>query len=84
MVNLRHKRDTASHSQAIVLHGKNTLLVKQYVQRGAIVWNYLGCGIENNETLEEACIREFNEETGYDVVITRLLFKSSNKFTFCC
>jgi 8-oxo-dGTP diphosphatase len=57
MVNLRQKRGTASHSQALVLHGENTLMVKQYVQRGAIVWNYPGCGIENNETLDEACIR---------------------------
>jgi 8-oxo-dGTP pyrophosphatase MutT (NUDIX family) len=34
--------------------------------------------------LKRHALREFKEETGYDVVITRLLFKSSNKFTFCC
>jgi len=69
-------------SQALVLKGSKILMVKQFVQRGDIVWNFPGGGIEGMETPEEACVREVKEETGYNIVIKRLLFKSSNKFTF--
>jgi len=69
-------------SQALVLKGSKILMVKQFVQRGDIVWNFPGGGIEDNETPEEACVREVKEETGYNVVIKRLLLKSPNKFTF--
>ena len=69
-------------SQALVLKGSKILMVKQFVEIGDIVWNFPSGGIEGMETPEEACIREVKEETGYNVVIKRLLFKSSNKFTF--
>jgi 8-oxo-dGTP diphosphatase len=69
-------------AQALVIQENKILMVKQYVQRGDIVWNYPGGGIEEFETPEQACIREVKEETGYDIEIKRLLFKNSNKYSF--
>ena len=69
-------------AQALVIQENKVLMVKQYVERGDIVWNYPGGNIEKNETPEQACIREVKEETGYDVEIKVLLFKSFHKYTF--
>lgn len=69
-------------SQAIIIQDEHVLMVKQYVERGDIVWNYPGGGIEEYETPEQACIREVKEETGYNVAIKQLLVQNSNKFTF--
>ncbi|NOU75389.1 NUDIX domain-containing protein [Paenibacillus sp. LMG 31458] len=69
-------------SQALIIQDNKVLMVKQYVQRGDIVWNFPGGGIEENETPEQACIRETKEETGFDIKIEGHLCTNNNKHTF--
>ncbi|MGM7700188.1 NUDIX hydrolase [Pseudalkalibacillus sp. Hm43] len=69
-------------SRAIIMKDRKILMVKQHVKRGAIVWNFPGGGVEQDETPEEACIREVKEETGYDIRITSLFSKFKGKFTY--
>ncbi|ELK40126.1 hypothetical protein BAG01nite_47560 [Brevibacillus agri] len=69
-------------AQGIIIRDDRVLMVKQYVERGDIVWNFPGGKMEENETPEQACIREVKEETGYDIRITKQLHEESGKFTF--
>ncbi|MFC6333117.1 NUDIX hydrolase [Paenibacillus septentrionalis] len=69
-------------SQAVIIKDKKVLMVRQYVQRGDIVWNFPGGGIEENETPEEACIREVKEETGLEVTDLILIHLQDEKYTY--
>jgi 8-oxo-dGTP diphosphatase len=69
-------------SQAVIINNSNVLMVQQFVQRGDIVWNFPGGGIEKNETPEQACMREVKEETGYEIKVNKLLYQNQNKYTF--
>jgi len=49
------------------------ILVRRATEPGVGLWAYPGGYLENGETLEEAALRETNEETGLEVTITGLL-----------
>jgi len=69
-------------AQGIVLQDDKILMVRQYVKRGDVVWNFPGGFIEYSETPEQACIREIREETGYDVSIKQLVLQDKGKYTY--
>lgn len=69
-------------AQAIIVQNNRVLMVKQYVQRGDIVWNFPGGCLGENETPEQGCVREVKEETGYNVQITKLLHEENYKYTY--
>lgn len=69
-------------AEAVIVRDNAVLMVKQHVQRGDIVWNFPGGGIECNETAEQACIREAKEETGYHICVKALLQEKNGKYTY--
>ncbi|WP_336773255.1 NUDIX hydrolase [Paenibacillus sp. MMO-58] len=69
-------------AEAIIIQNDSVLMVKQYVERGDIVWNFPGGGIEEGESPEQACIREVHEETGFDIQLKALLHERNEKFSF--
>ena len=72
-------------SQAVIVHDKYVLMVKQKTKRGQTIWNFPGGNIEEGETPEEACCREVKEETGYTVKIDKLIhLKENKKWTYLC
>ncbi|ACT03902.1 NUDIX hydrolase [Paenibacillus sp. JDR-2] len=69
-------------AEAIIIQNDSVLMVKQYVERGDIVWNFPGGGIEEGESPEQACIREVKEETGFEIRLKGLLYERNEKFSF--
>ncbi len=57
----------------ILIEDDKILLVKQKVSDKRN-WSLPGGKLERGETLEQALIREMNEETGFDVDIIKLLY----------
>jgi ADP-ribose pyrophosphatase YjhB (NUDIX family) len=71
-------------SAGICVNEKNEMLmVLQGQPHEKKVWSIPSGGKELNETYEECCIREINEETGYEVKIVKPLFvKEGDSYGF--
>lgn len=65
---------------AIIKHG--SILMVQHQHDGRTYWTLPGGGVEPNETLEDAVIREVQEETNLQVSIDRLLFTDGHSTCF--
>lgn len=63
----------AQVSEAIVFNNSKVLLVQERKASAHGLWNYPGGLVEDGETLEEAAIREMNEELGVDLVDARFI-----------
>jgi len=59
-------------SAAVCKNNKNELLMVR--GKHASDWSVPSGGVEEGESLEECCIREVKEETGYEVKVLRKLF----------
>ena len=53
----------------VYIKGKKIFLVKRAVEPFKGYWHLVGGQVENNETLREALMREFMEETNLDIKV---------------
>lgn len=65
-------------ADAIIVRDGKILLVKRDTEPFRGFWALPGGRLEDDETLEECCIREAKEESGIDVEIVRLVGVYSN------
>jgi 8-oxo-dGTP diphosphatase len=57
----------------------NEILMVRHIHDGRDYWTLPGGAIEENETPENAAVREVLEETGLDLKATRFLFSTKNQ-----
>lgn len=60
---------------AIITSGENILLIKRHLETRdpPTYWLFPGGGVEEGESVEDACIREVREELGLEVRLGRLV-----------
>lgn len=56
-----------------VLKDNKILLVPHFLEDGSTIWYFPGGKVEFGEKLEKAAIREFKEETGFEVKVGKLI-----------
>jgi 8-oxo-dGTP diphosphatase len=65
--------DTRLGAYAVVVDEQDRVLLALWNEPDVPLWMLPGGGVELHETAEEGAVREVREETGYDVVLGRLL-----------
>jgi 8-oxo-dGTP diphosphatase len=65
--------DTRLAAYAVIVDEQDRVLLALWNEGPEPEWTMPGGGVEFDETVEEAVVRELREETGYDVEIGRLL-----------
>jgi 8-oxo-dGTP diphosphatase len=66
--------DTRLAAYAVILdEARERVLLALWNEPASPLWTLPGGGVELHETVEDAAVREVREETGYDVVLGRLL-----------
>lgn len=60
-------------AKAVIINGDKILLDKCKLEEGEIFYTFPGGGQNQYETMEQAVIRECQEETGYTVKVDRFL-----------
>ena len=65
--------DTRLAAYAVVVDDRSRILLALWNEGPEPMWTMPGGGVELEETVEEAAVRELREETGYDVALGRLL-----------
>jgi len=68
-------------SHGLLVEQNRFLMVKQQ-KHGRTFWNFPGGHVEEGETAEQACIREFAEETGLVVRIQCFVGSIQNKHVY--
>ncbi|MEU0393839.1 NUDIX hydrolase [Streptomyces sp. NPDC006208] len=65
--------DKPGISAAIIVSDGRVLMVRRRISEGELMWQFPAGGIEQDETPEQAAVRETLEETGLEVKAVRLL-----------
>ena len=65
--------DTRSAAYALIIDDRERVLLALWNEGAEPQWTLPGGGVEFEETVEEAAVRELREETGYDVQLGRVL-----------
>jgi 8-oxo-dGTP diphosphatase len=65
--------DTRLAAYAVIVDEQDRILLALWNEPEQGRWTMPGGGVELHETVEEAVVRELREETGYDVVLGRVL-----------
>ena len=65
--------DTRLAAYAVIRDDAGRVLLALWNEADAPKWTMPGGGVELDETVQQAVVREVQEETGYDVVVGRLL-----------